>query len=192
LDIGVEMTNSLPQQIIDVSRRTGALRFGEFKLSAGGTSAYYFDGRLVTLDPEGAYLVAKAFLPILTTCRAQAMAGPTVGADPIVSSVALLSHIGGHPIAGLIVRQEAKQHGAGRLIEGPLEKGARVAVVDDACSTGSSLIHTIDAVEEAGCDVVKVLCILDRRQGGSDAIRRRGYDFVSLLEANDHGEVTPS
>jgi orotate phosphoribosyltransferase len=178
--------------ILELSERLGALKFGEFKLSSGGTSHYYFDGRLVTLDPEGAYLVARAFLPLLRECKAEAVAGPALAAVPIVSSIALMSYTDGDPISGLIVRQEVKGHGTKRTIEGSLREGARVVVVDDACSTGGSLIHAIEAVEAAGCEVVRVICILDRRSGGSDAIRQRGYDFVALLEANEKGEIGPA
>jgi orotate phosphoribosyltransferase len=177
--------------ILELAKQRGALKFGQFKLSAGGTSSYYFDGRILTLDPEGAYHVARAILPILKECGAEAIAGPTLGADPIVASVAAMSYIEGYPVAGLIVRKEAKGHGAGRMIEGPLAEGMRVAVVDDACTTGSSLFHAIGAVEAEGCRVVKVICILDRRQGGSDELRRRGYDFAALLEANERGEIRP-
>jgi len=175
--------------ILEAAERTGALTFGEFHLSAGGTSPYYFDGRLVTLDPEGAYHISSALLPILRGCGAEAIAGPTLGADPIVSAVSVMSYVEQHPIAGLIVRAKAKKHGVGRLIEGPLREGSRVAVVDDACSTGGSLIHAIDAVEAAGCRIVKVLCVLDRRQGGSDEIKRRGYEFLALLEADEAGHI---
>ena len=180
------------ESILELAKRKGALQFGEFRLSAGGSSSYYFDGRLITLDPEGAYNVAKGFLSILRGSGVQAVAGPTLGADPIVSAIAVMSHVEGYPIPGLIVRKEAKAHGGNRGIEGPLVEGARVAVVDDTCTTGSSLFHAIDAVEAAGCRVVKVMVILDRRQGGSDELRRRGYDFVSILEATDSGEVRPS
>ena len=115
-----------------------------------------------------------------------------MGADPIVSAVSLLSYQEGHPIPGLLVRKEAKAHGGKRAIEGPLKEGAKVAVVDDACSTGSSIFLALDAVEEAGCEVVKVLTILDRHQGGSDEIRRRGYDFYALLEADAEGNIRPT
>ena len=175
--------------ILELAKRKGAITFGEFQLSAGGTSPYYFDGRLITLDPEGGHRVAKAFLTLLRGSGAEAVAGPTLGADPIVSAVAAMSYAEGTPVAGLIVRKETKQHGTGRAIEGPVKAGARVAVVDDACSTGSNLLHAIEAVEAAGCQVVKVICILDRRQGGSEEIRRRGYDFASLLEADDRGLI---
>ena len=194
------MSRSERETILELAKQTGALTFGEFKLSAGGTSRYYFDGRLVTLDPQGAYRVAKAFMPILRECGAEAIAGPTLGADPIVASVALMSYMEGHPIPGVIVRKEAKGYGGERSIEGPLPGAAtgginkhrpRVAVTDDTCTTGGNLFHAIDAVEAAGCEVVKVLVVLDRREGGSDEIKRRGYDFVALLEANEQGEMRP-
>lgn len=185
------MKKSEAENILELAKSRGALTFGEFSLSSGIKSTYYFDGRLITLDAEGAYYVAKSFLSLLKECQANAVAGPTLGADPIVSSVAAISYLEGFPIQALIVRKEIKQHGGMRVIEGPVEQGMRVAVVDDTCTTGTSLIHAIEAIENADCEVVKVLSILDRRQGGSDEIRRRGYEFVSLLEANDQGEIVP-
>lgn len=184
------MSSGSAEAILALAKSKGALTFGEFKLSAGGTSSYYFDGRLITLDPEGANLISEIFIPVLTECGAEALAGPTLGADPIVSSVAALSFREGHPIPGLIVRKEAKAHGGKRAIEGPLVNGSKVAVVDDTCSTGASLFLAIDAVEAAGCQVVKVLSILDRHQGGSDELKRRGYDFYTILEADADGNIT--
>ena len=181
--------------ILKLAKDKGALLFGEFKLSAGGTSGYYFDGRILTLDPEGGYRVAQAFLPILRECGAQAIAGPTLGADPIVSAVSVVSSIEGYPIPGLIVRKETKEHGGKRAIEGPtatLCEGASVAVVDDTCTTAGSLFHAIEAVENAGYKVVKVMSILDRNEGGSEKLRRMGYSYYSLLSANADGEIRPS
>jgi orotate phosphoribosyltransferase len=186
------VSKSEAEAILELAKRKGALKFGEFTLSAGGVSSYYFDGRLITLDPEGAYRVASAIVPILKECDAEAIAGPTLGADPIVAAIAVVSHLQGHPISGLIVRKEAKEYGGARAIEGPLVPGARVAVVDDACTSGASLFHAIDAVEAAGCLVVKVIALLDRREGGSEELRRRGYDFVALLEADEAGQITPT
>ena len=177
------------ERILELALERGALQYGEFKLSAGGTTSYYFDGRLVTLDPEGAYLVAKALLPLLVECGAQAIGGPTLGADPIVSAVAAVSFQQGQPIAGLIVRDGTKGHGGRRRIEGPLVRGSTVAVVDDTCTTGASVLRAIDALKAEGCRIAKVLFILDRREGGGDELRRRGYDFVALLEADGEGRV---
>ena len=192
LDGGDTGVKNSAAEILQLALDVGALQFGEFELTSGATSGYYFDGRLVTLDPEGSYRVATALYPTLVECGAEAVAGPTVAADPIVASVATVSHLKGNPIGALIVRPRAKEHGTGRLIEGKVRPGAKVAVVDDTCSTGGSLLHAVDAVEQAGCEVVKVLCILDRRQGGSDEIRRRGYDFAALLEADDDGNIAPA
>ena len=188
------MTNSQAQEIMDIAIDRGALAFGEFKLSAGGTSSYYFDGRILSLDPEGSYAVAKAFLPIIRESGAQVVAGPTLGADPIVSAVSVVSHLEGHPTPGLIVRKESKDYGGQRAIEGPTAgfgEGTPVAVVDDTCTTGSNLFHAIDAVEAAGYKVVKVLTILDRNEGGSAELRRRGYSYEALLSADEEGKITP-
>ena len=177
------------ERLLELAIERGALKYGDFTLSSGRKSRYYFDGRLLSLDPEGAYLIGKAMLPILKEVGAQGIGGPTLGADPIVAAVAMASHLDGGSVPGFIVRVQAKQHGTEQRVEGPLAPGSRVAIVDDVCTTGASLFHAIDAAESAGCSVVKVVAILDRRQGGSDELRSRGYEFVSLLEATPEGEV---
>ena len=185
-----DATAAASQKIIEIAERLGALKYGEFKLTAGGTSSYYFDGRLVTLDPEGSHTVANALLPVLGSYEVAAAAGPAVAAVPMVASIAPSSYAAGRPVRALIVRPERKKHGTGKIIEGSPRPGDRVAVIDDTCMTGGSLLHTIDTVEEAGCEVVVVACILDRREGGSDAIRARGYDFFAFLEVDNRTIVT--
>ena len=176
-------------RLLQIATDRGALKYGEFTLSSGRTSRYYFDGRLLSLDPEGAYLIGQVMLSILKEVGAQAVGGPTLGADPIVAAVALSSHMDGCFIPGFIVRSQAKSHGTGQAVEGPLAPGSRVAIVDDVCTSGASLFHAISEAETAGCVVVKVITILDRLQGGSEEIKRRGYAFVALLEASPEGEV---
>ncbi len=178
-------------ELLKLAKARGALTFGDYVLSSGQRSSYYFDGRRLTLDPRGAYLTGKAFLRMLRGYDVDAIGGPTLGADPIVTAVAVVSGLEGRPISAFIVRKEGKEHGMGRLIEGPLEPGSRVAIVDDACSTGASLFHAVDAAEAAGHEVVVVMAILDRHQGGSEELRRRGYDFRYLLEATSEGEIRP-
>ena len=177
------------RRLLQVALERGALKYGEFTLVSGKKSSYYFDGRLLSLDPEGAHLIARATLPILREAGVEAVGGLTLGADPIVAGIALASHLGGGPIPGFIVRKEAKAHGTGQSIEGPLEPGCRVAIIDDVCTTGGSLFQAIAAAEAAGCTVVKVMAILDRREGGSEELRRWGYDFVALLEATAEGKI---
>jgi orotate phosphoribosyltransferase len=177
------------ERLLERALEKGALKFGEFVLTSGKKSNYYFDGRLLTLDAEGAYLVGRVLLPIALEAGAQAIGGPTLGGDPIVAAVALTSHLEGTPVSAFIVRKEAKGHGTGQMIEGPLEKGTKVAIVDDVCTTAGSLFHAIEAAEAFGCEVVKVVALLDRHQGGSDELRRRGYDFAAVLEATPEGQV---
>ena len=177
------------KRLLNLALARGAIKYGEFTLTSGKRSGYYFDGRLLSLDPEGAYLIGQAILPILQDAGAEAVGGTTLGADPIVTAVAVASHETGPAVPAFIVRKESKEHGTRQNIEGPLVAGARVAIVDDVCTTGGSLFHAIAAAEEAGCTVVKVLAVLDRREGGSEEMRRRGYDFVSLLQATADGTI---
>ena len=179
------------ERLLQLALDLGALRYGDFTLTSGKKSSYYFDGRLLSLDPEGAYLTSQALLPLVRSSGAEAIGGPTLGADPIVAAVSLASHLesDGGPVPAFIVRKEAKEHGMGNAVEGHLKSGSKVAVVDDTCTTGGSLFQAIEAAEAEGCTVVKVLAILDRREGGGDELRRRGYDFTSLLVANDEGEI---
>ncbi len=179
-------------RILELALERGALRYGDFTLSSGRKSAYYFDGRLLSLDPEGAHLLGQALLPLMDGAGVSAIGGPTLGADPIVTAVAAASWQQGAPIPAFIVRKEAKEHGTSQLIEGPLAPGARVAIVDDACTTGGSLFHAIDAAEEAGCSVGLVVAVLDRNEGGSQAIRERGYPFAALLTASPDGQIRPA
>ena len=181
------MTNE--EKLLEVAIEKKALTFGKFKLSAGGTSNYYFDGRLLTLDPKGAYLTAKCLIPIINKSGANFIAGPTLGADPIVASVAAISYLEKTPISALIVRKEAKKHGGKKSVEGPISENLKVAVVDDTCTTGSSLFHAIDIIESEGCEVVKVLSIMDRMSGGSEECQKRGYDFQSIFVADEKGKI---
>lgn len=176
-------------RLLELATQIGALTYGDYTLSWGGKSRFYFDGRLLTLEPEGAYIIGQSLLPYVTGAGATAVGGPTLGADPMVAAIAMTSHMAGDPICGFIVRKETKGHGTGKLIEGPLTPGSKVAIVDDTCSTGGSLFQAIAAAEGVGCEVVKVLSVLDRREGGSEMLRERGYNFSSLLVATPEGEI---
>ncbi len=176
-------------RLLQLALEKGALKYGDFTLTSGKKSTFYFDGRLLTLDPEGAYLISQSLLPVLREAGAEAVGGLTLGADPIVASIALASHINETPIPAFIVRKEAKSHGMGQTVEGPLKAGSRVAIIDDACTTAGSLFQAIEAAEGAGCNVVKVVAVLDRQGGGGEELRRRGYDFIALLEANAEGQI---
>ena len=183
---------NITERLLELAVERGAIRYGDFTLSSGKKSSYYFDGRLLSLDPEGAHLIGNALLPLLFDSRVAAIGGPTLGADPIVTAAAMASWQQGAPLPAFIVRKEAKGHGMTQMIEGPLPEAATVAIVDDTCTTGGSLFHAIAAAEEAGCKVGLVLAILDRNEGGSDAIRQRGYKFEALLTAGEDGRIRPA
>ena len=163
-----------------------SFRLGQFKLSSGGTSDYYIDCRITTLDAQGARLTGEAFWEEIRArgWRPQAIGGLTMGADPVVSAVAVVSG----ELHGFLVRKAEKQHGTGQRIEGFREKGARVVIVDDVCTTGSSTIQAIEAAREFGFDVVGVMCLVEREEAGGRANVERAAapaPFVALFTAND-------
>ena len=152
--------------------KESSLMFGDFTLASGKKSSFYFDSKRTTLLPEGAWLTARAVLRVIRErgITAQAIGGLTLGADPIVCPVAALSHVEGPPLRAFIVRKEAKEHGTGRRIEGLLEPASRVIIVDDVVTTAGSTLQAIVAAQEAGHNVVAVICLVDREEGGAQKL----------------------
>ena len=177
------------ERLLEIAIEKGALKYGDFTLSSGKHSSYYFDGRLLSLDPEGAFLIGKALYPLVSSSGAEAIGGPTLAADPVVTAVSITSQINGSGIPAFIVRKEAKEHGMTNLIEGPVRPGSKVSIVDDTCTTGGSLLHAIKAAESIGCEVVQVLAILDRREGGQEILAEQGYNFTAHMAANSEGVI---
>jgi orotate phosphoribosyltransferase len=167
--------------------RTNSLRAGDFVLSSGKKAEYYLDCRTTTLHPRGALLIARLILQKIRQLRIQADAigGLTLGADPIVASVAVVSELEGAPLRAFIVRKEAKKHGMQRFIEGwDGLPGSRVVIVDDVCTTGDSILKACERAEEAGYSVAATFCVVDREEGGTEAITRR-YSFYPLFTAKE-------
>ena len=162
-----------------------AIRKGTFKLSSGGTSDFYVDGKQVTLHPEGAYLTAKLIWEKIKDLKADAIGGLTLGADPIAAAVALISKDEPKPIVGFIVRKETKGHGLQRDIEGLIRPGLKVVIIDDVITKGTSTLKAIEAVKKMACKVVKVVCLLDREEGAAETLK--GYDFDPLFKRSDFG-----
>jgi orotate phosphoribosyltransferase len=155
-----------------------SFRLGEFKLSSGGTSDYYIDCRTTTLDAVGALLTGRVLLQRLRALPrpVAAVGGLTLGADPIVASIAVQSaQQGGAPINAFIVRKAEKTHGTGKRIEGIVERGARVAVVDDVCTTAASTIQALEACWDAGLEVAAVLCLVEREESNGRANLNRAW-----------------
>jgi orotate phosphoribosyltransferase len=163
-----------------------SFRLGEFKLSSGGTSDYYIDCRTTTLDAKGSRLTGEVFLEEIRNrgWKAQAIGGLTMGADPIVVAVSVVSG----ELDGFLVRKAEKQHGTGQRIEGFCEKGARVVIVDDVCTTGTSTVQAIDAAREFGFEIVGVMCLVEREEAkGRPSVEKAAAPalFVSIFTAND-------
>lgn len=177
-------------KILKIAYEVGALLYGDFTLTSGKKSHHYFEGKRLTLHPEGAYWVGKAMFDELTKIGVDAVGGVAVGGYPIVAAVALVSYLEGKPLPSFIVRDQPKEHGTQRKIEGHLKEGSKVAIVDDVITTGGSVKKAIEAVEAANCKVVKVVVIVDRHEGGSDELKKEGYDFASIINLWPSGEVT--
>jgi orotate phosphoribosyltransferase len=167
-----------------------SFRLGEFKLSSGGTSDYYIDCRLTTLDAAGALLTGETVLEEIRRrgWHADAIGGLTLGADPIVVATSVISAQQGKPVHGFLVRKAEKTHGTGQRIEGFRQKAARVVIVDDVCTTGASTVQAIEAAREFGFDIVGVLCLVERQEAGGRAnveTAAAPAPFVALFTAND-------
>lgn len=163
-----------------------SFELGEFKLSSGGTSDYYIDCRTTTLDAKGSRLTGEVFLDEIQQrgWKPRAIGGLTMGADPIVVAVSVVSG----ELNGFLVRKAEKQHGTGQRIEGYRAKGARVVIVDDVCTTGASTVQAIEAAREFGFEIVGVMCLVEREEakGRPNVEKAAGAaPFVSIFTAND-------
>lgn len=173
------------ERLKELLRRKSVVR-GSFTLASGKTSDYYIDCKLTTLDPEGAVLVGHTVLDLLEKegIQADAIGGPPIGAHPIVTAVAAVSHLRGKPLPAFLIRKEPKSHGREKQIEGPVKKGARVVIVDDVCTGGGSTEAAIEAAKNAGLEVVAVISLVDREQGGSEKLRQK-YRYLRIFTANE-------
>lgn len=188
LEIGVVTERT--QRIKELARETGALMYGDFTLSSGKKSDHYYDGKQLSQHPEGAYLIGEEMFDILAGVDFDSMGGLAISAIPIVTAVTVVSHIKGKPIRSFWVREEPKEHGTKKKIEGQFNKCSKVVIVDDVITGGNSVMKAIDTVKAEGCEVVKVIVVVDRHEGGSDKIKREGYDFTAILHLWPSGAVT--
>ena len=179
------MDEKLKSELLEILKTKAIVR-GERVLASGKKSDFYIDGKQVTLDPHGLLLVGKVILSMLHGTKIDAIGGPTLGADPIAAAVSLLSSQTGHPIKAFIVRKEAKKHGMQKMIEGPaLAAGDRVVMVEDVITTGGSVLNAIKEVEALGCQVAKVICLVDRNQGAAQLLAP--YMYLPIFNLKELG-----
>jgi orotate phosphoribosyltransferase len=182
LQLGIDSKEAA--RLREIAHEAGAFLTGEFTLTSGKRSNYYFDGKKVTLSPEGAYLVGKLVSDELAGTGVDEVGGVATGAYPMVAAVAVVGHLEGKPRPTFIVREVAKEHGTMRKIEGHLKEGSRVAILEDVLTTGGSVRKAIQAVEALGCQVVKVIVLIDRQEGGSEQLNREGYPVAAILRVS--------
>lgn len=156
-----------------------------FKLVSGRMSNYYFNCKAVTLHPEGMYLIGNLIYDMIKDSGAKAIGGLTLGADPVAYAVSYTSYLKGKPVETFVVRKSAKSHGTMQWIEGNVKKGDRVVIVDDVITTGKSTVEAITRAKEAGLEIVKVICLIDRQEGGRENIEASGYKVDSLIFRDD-------
>lgn len=164
-----------------------ALRFGDFTLASGKKAKFYLDCRKITLDSEAAPLIGAGLLELMGPDLPDAVGGMAIGADPITAAIVTLAGLNGKRLKGFIVRKEAKEHGTGRDVEGPVVAGDTAIVVEDVVTTGGSALKAIEKAEAAGIRVLGVMAIVDRLEGGEAAFRERGYKLQTLFTIRDFG-----
>ena len=164
-----------------------ALQLGDFTLASGKKSKYYLDCRKITLDSAGANLIADGMLELMGGDLPDSVGGMAIGADPITGAIITVAGRSGQPLKGFIVRKEAKQHGMGRDVEGPVVPGETAIVVEDVVTTGGSSLAAIEKAEAAGLKVRGVMAIIDRLEGGRETLAAKGYALQTLLTIRDFG-----
>ena len=175
---------ALRQQLLDLFCQK-AYQEGDFVLSSGQRSSYYINGKQVTLHPQGAAAIGRILLSLLPA-DTQAVAGLTLGADPIVAAVSVVSVYENRPIPALIIRKEAKGHGTRAYIEGPtLPEGAKVVVLEDVVTTGKSAMKAVERLRDAGYEVEEVISLVDRQQGGAEFYQSVGLKFHAVFSIQD-------
>jgi len=161
-----------------------ALKYGDFTLASGKKSKYYINCKSVTLDAKGSYLAGAALLSLVGS-QCMAVGGLALGADPLISSMTVISHLENCPIKGFIVRKEQKGHGTQNQVENCPPKGTKVVIIDDVITTGGSALKAAEVALKMDLDVVLAICLVDRCQGGEEAFEKLGIPMKSVFVIDD-------
>lgn len=156
-----------------------------FRLVSGKMSSYYFNCKAVTLHPEGMYLIGNIVFDRISDMNIQGVGGLTLGADPLAYAVAYTSYIKNKPIEAFVVRKSPKSHGTMQWIEGNVKRGDRIVIVDDVITTGKSTIDAIERAKESGLELVRVIALIDREEGGREAVEALGCSFESIISRSE-------
>ena len=159
-----------------------------FTLASGRTSSFFVNLKQTMLDPEGANLLADLTLDVMEAQGIHNIGGLEMGAVPLVSAVCTKS-FERFPVKAFFVRKAVKDHGTAQLIDGHLDEGSEVLIIDDVVTTGGSAIKAAEAVRARGCHVSKILAIVDRQEGGRENLMRQGFELISLLNRSDFPDI---
>lgn len=177
-------SDTLRQVLLDLIVKYAYVE-GDFTLSSGTKSSYYINCKQVTLNPLGALALGRLFFQKLSA-DTSAVAGLTLGADPMVSAVSIVSAYENKPIPALIIRKKPKGHGTKAYIEGPsLVEGAKVTVLEDVVTTGGSALTAVERLRDAGYEVTRILALVDREQGGTKLYQSKGIEFQALFSIQE-------
>ncbi|MGE4194411.1 MAG: orotate phosphoribosyltransferase [Pseudodesulfovibrio sp.] len=156
---------------------------GDFTLTSGKKSDYYFDCKQTALHAEGGYLIGRLFVEMLKDYDVQGVGGMTLGADPLVSAVTVVSYLEGCPLPGFIIRKQSKGHGTNQYLEGlaNFSEGDKVVLLEDVCTTGGTLITAAERVRDAGLVIAGVLAVLDREEGGRERLKEAGMELNAIF-----------
>jgi orotate phosphoribosyltransferase len=161
----------------------------EVTLASGRKSHFYFDGKQTTLNPRGAILIGRLFYQELKKFpgAVEGVGGPTMGADPIATATAMVSSLEGGPVPAFIIRKEPKKHGTGQWVEGRknLRPGARVVIVEDVVTTGGSSLQAVEKARQEGLEVLGVIVLVDREEGGREAMEAQGVALRSIFTRSE-------
>ncbi len=180
------------QQALKDLVRERSLKFGDFTLASGKRATYYLDGKQVTLSASGLRMISEGLFQLIEPLDCQAVGGMSIGADPLVAGVLVIAAEHGRQLDGFLVRKEAKGHGTNKFIEGPVQPGANVVLVEDVVTTGGSSILAAERAEAFGLKVTHIFAIIDRMEGGRENFEAKGYKFESLLKITDFGIEPPT
>jgi len=183
------MDKETKKRLLERALHLKALVYGDFTLSSGLKSNFYFDGRLLSMDPEASNIIAEWVLSKAYEDKVNFIGGPAVAAVPIIGAAVALSFEKEKTVSGFFVRSDKKEHGTQKQIEGNFDPDLPVIALDDTVSTGGSLFQAIDVIENMNGKIKLVLCVLDRKMGGSETIKQKGYKFQSIFEINSAGEL---
>lgn len=155
-----------------------------FKLSSGKMSNYYIDLRTITLDPEGGFVIGNVVYDMVKNQKPDAVGGLTLGADPIAYATSLVSYLKNDPIKPFVVRKEPKGHGTGKQIEGNVRPGEKVYILEDVVTTAGSSLKAVKVAREFGLEVLGVITLVDREEGGEENIKNEGLELISVFKVS--------